>query len=116
MNFTLLSSFRAVMTSANLSEAANKLGRTQPAVSAAIKTLEEQLGLKLFERFGRRMVPLPEAQYLLAEAEEILSRLERVRLTMRGLVDEKTGNLNRCGDAGACFCAGSTLYCRVFGP
>ena len=93
MNFTLLSSFRAVMTSANLSEAANKLGRTQPAVSAAIKTLEEQLGLKLFDRVGRRMVPVPEAQYLLAEAEEILSRLERVRLTMRGLVDEKTGNL-----------------------
>ena len=93
MNFTLLSSFRAVMTSANLSEAANKLGRTQPAVSAAIKTLEDQLGLKLFERQGRRMVPLPEAQYLLAEAEEILTRLERVRLTMRSLVDEKTGNL-----------------------
>lgn len=81
------------MTSANLSEAANKLGRSQPAVSAAIKTLEDQLGLKLFERNGRRMVPLPEAQYLLAEADEILSRLERVRLTMRGLVDEKTGSL-----------------------
>ena len=56
MNFTQISTFRAVMTSESLSDAAVKLGRTQPAVSAAIKALEEQLGLQLFvgghERFA----------------------------------------------------------------
>lgn len=93
MNLGQLTTFQAVMTSANLSEAANKLGRTQPAVSAAIKNLEDQLGLTLFARKGRRLIPVPEAQYLLAEAEEIIAQVDRVRLTIRGLVGGLTGNL-----------------------
>lgn len=82
------------MTSASLSDAAKKLGRTQPAVSAAIKTLEEQLGLKLFSRNGRKLVPLPEAQYLLTETTTILGQLTRVQQTMKSLADGQTGALN----------------------
>ncbi len=93
MNFTQMSTFQAVMTSATLSDAAKKLGRTQPAVSAAIKTLEDQLGLQLFERRGRKLIPVPEAQYLLAEAEAILSQVTRVRQTMRSLSDGQGGTL-----------------------
>ncbi|MCY4180829.1 MAG: LysR family transcriptional regulator, partial [Litoreibacter sp.] len=73
------------MTSASLSDAAKKLGRTQPAVSAAIKALEDQLGLQLFERRGRKLIPVPEAHYLLAEADTILAQVSRVRQTMRSL-------------------------------
>lgn len=94
MNLSQLTTFQTVMNSANLSEAAHRLGRTQPAISAAIKNLEDQLGLELFERKGRRMVPVPEAQYLLAEAEEIIARVSRVRQTMRGLVGGLSGTLS----------------------
>ena len=93
MNFTQISTFQMVMTSDSLSDAAKKLGRTQPAVSAAIKALEDQLGLQLFERRGRKLIPVPEAQYLLAEAESILSRMTRVRQTMRSLSDGQAGTL-----------------------
>ncbi len=93
MNFTQISTFQAVMTSASLSDAANKLGRTQPAVSAAIKALEDQLGLQLFERRGRKLIPVPEAQYLLAEADAILSQVNRVRQTMRSLSFGQGGTL-----------------------
>ncbi|WP_299599976.1 LysR family transcriptional regulator [uncultured Tateyamaria sp.] len=93
MNFTQISTFQAVMTSASLSDAATKLGRTQPAVSAAIKALEDQLGLQLFERRGRKLIPVPEAQYLLTEADAILSQLNRVRQTMRSLSDGHSGTL-----------------------
>ena len=93
MNFTQMSTFQAVMTSASLSDAANKLGRTQPAVSAAIKSLEDQLGLQLFERRGRKLIPVPEAQYLLAEADAILSQVNRVRQTMRGFSVGQGGTL-----------------------
>ena len=93
MNFTQMSTFQAVMTSASLSDAANKLGRTQPAVSAAIKALEDQLGLQLFERRGRKLIPVPEAQYLLAEADDILSQMTRVRQTMRSLSGGQAGTL-----------------------
>jgi len=82
------------MTSDSLSDAADKLGRTQPAVSAAIKALEDQLELQLFERRGRKLIPVPEAQYLLAEADAILSRVKRVRQTMRSLSDGHGGTLN----------------------
>ncbi len=93
MNFNQISTFQAVMTSASLSDAANKLGRTQPAVSAAIKALEDQLGLQLFERRGRKLIPVPEAQYLLAEADAILSQVNRVRQTMRSLSYGQGGTL-----------------------
>lgn len=93
MNFTQISTFQMVMTSDSLSDAAQKLGRTQPAVSAAIKALEDQLGLKLFERRGRKLIPVPEAHYLLAESDAILSRMTRVRQTMRSLADGQAGTL-----------------------
>ncbi|WP_299472546.1 LysR family transcriptional regulator [uncultured Roseibium sp.] len=94
MNISQISAFRAVMTSSSISEAARKLGRTQPAVSLAIRSLEESLGLALFERKGRQMVPVPEAHYLHAESEEILDRLSSVTRTMRSLAGGNTGDLN----------------------
>ncbi|MEO0774796.1 MAG: LysR substrate-binding domain-containing protein [Pseudomonadota bacterium] len=93
MNMSQIQAFHAVMTSTSLSEAAKKLGRTQPAVSAAIKTLEDQLGLKLFKREGRKLTPVPEAQYLLTEATAILGQVTRVKRTMKSLADGQTGAL-----------------------
>lgn len=93
MNLTQLSAFRAVMTSASLSDAARKLGRTQPAVSLAIRSLEDTLGMKLFERRGRQLVPVPEAQYLLVEAERVLERLSTVSSTMQSLAAGRAGSL-----------------------
>lgn len=93
MNFSQISTFRAVMTSQSLSDAAKKLGRTQPAVTASIKALEEQLGMDLFERRGRKLIPVPEAQYLLKEADAILSRMSRVKQTMRSLSHGAAGTL-----------------------
>ena len=94
MNISQLSAFHAVMTSTTLTDAANRLGRTQPAISAAIRSLEDQLDMKLFERRGRKLIPVPEAQYLLREAEAILNQLHQVRQTMQGLGDGKLGSLN----------------------
>ncbi|MEX0347783.1 MAG: LysR family transcriptional regulator [Paracoccaceae bacterium] len=94
MNLSQITAFRAVMNSASLSEAAKKLGRTQPAVSLAIRSLEDTLGLKLFERRGRQLVPVPEAHYLLTEASDILDRLSAVAGTMKGLISGQSGQLN----------------------
>ncbi|WP_334068076.1 LysR family transcriptional regulator [Nereida ignava] len=94
MNFTQLTVFCDVMESGSISQTAKKLGRTQPAISLAIKNLERSLGLSLFERHGRRLVPVPEARYLLAEATEVLNRLSTVSGTMKGLKAGQTGSLN----------------------
>lgn len=94
MNFTQLTVFREVMESGSISQTAKKLGRTQPAISLAIKNLERSLGLSLFERRGRRLVPVPEAQYLLAEATMVLDRLATVSGTMKGLKSAEAGSLS----------------------
>ncbi|QYX56561.1 LysR family transcriptional regulator [Roseovarius sp. SCSIO 43702] len=94
MNFSQLTAFHAAMTSASLSDAAQKLGRTQPAVSAAIRALEDQLGLTLFQRDGRKLKPVPEAHYLLTEASALLSQMSRVRHTMQSLREGRAGALS----------------------
>lgn len=93
MNFIQLTVFREVMISGSVSQAARKLNRTQPAVSLAIRNLEESLGIRLFERQGRQLIPVPEAHYLLAEAGDILDRLSTVSRTMKSLLNAQTGNL-----------------------
>lgn len=94
MNIMQLTVFREVMATGSISQAAKQLGRTQPAISLAIKNLEISLGLTLFERRGRRLVPVPEAQYLLAEAVGILDRLRTVSATMNSLQSAETGSLS----------------------
>ena len=94
MNLTQLTVFREVMETGSISQTAKKLNRTQPAISLAIKNLERSLGLTLFERKGRRLIPVPEAHYLLAETTGILDRLSTVSSTMHGLLKGSSGNLN----------------------
>ena len=94
MNVMQLTVFREVMETGSISQAARQLGRTQPAISLSIKNLERALDLTLFERRGRRLIPVPEAQYLLVEAKGILDRMTTVSETMKSLQSAETGNLN----------------------
>lgn len=94
MNLTQLTVFREVMETGSISQTAKKLNRTQPAISLALKNLEKTLGLLLFERKGRRLVPVPEAHYLLAETTDVLDRLSTISRTMDGMIKGKSGSLN----------------------
>ncbi|MTI03958.1 LysR family transcriptional regulator, partial [Roseibium denhamense] len=95
MNLSIrqLATFREVMRSGSISEAARTLGRTQPAVSSTIAGLETELELKLFVREQGRLVPTPEAEFFLEEAEAILKRLETSKRTLRGLANREHGQL-----------------------
>ena len=93
MKLQQLSVFREVMATGSVSQAARRLGRTQPAISLSLKELEASLGVTLFERQGRRLIPMPEAHYLLAEANEVLDRLSAVSRTMKSLGDATSGSL-----------------------
>ena len=93
MNLKQLSAFREVMLTGSVSEAARNLYRTQPAISAMIAGLEDDVGFALFERRGGRLHPVPEAHYLLEEAKTILGRLDSVERTMRSVRDLERGTL-----------------------
>lgn len=95
MNLSIrqLQAFREVMRTGSISEAARALNRTQPAVSAMIASLEDELGLALFERQRGRLARTPEASYFLVETEAILERLVRTSRTMQELSNLQEGQL-----------------------
>lgn len=93
MNFKQLRAFREVMLTGSVSEAARRLFRSQPAISALISSLEKNIGIELFYRQGMRLKPVPEAHYLFAEATQILEHLENTRRTMKSIRNFDHGEL-----------------------
>jgi len=85
--------FHALMTSSNMTEAAERLHVSQPAVSQVLKHAEQTLGLKLFHRSRGRLVPTPEAMALLPEVEDIFNRLEALDRSAQGLRSGSTGSV-----------------------
>jgi LysR family glycine cleavage system transcriptional activator len=71
-----LPAFRTVAELQNLRAAADVLHLTHSAVSQQIRGLEEQLGFKLFERRGRRLVLNPAGEALLRSAQTALAQLD----------------------------------------
>ncbi|MCP5371762.1 MAG: LysR family transcriptional regulator [Hyphomicrobiales bacterium] len=93
MNLRQLEAFHEVMLTGSVTESARNLGRTQPAVSAQIRALEEGVGYKLFDRRGGRLHPVPEAHYLLSEARAILDRVDALERTMQDVGALEAGHL-----------------------
>ncbi len=71
-NWTLIRSFLAALDQGSLMGAARALGTSQPTVGRHVGELESQLGVVLFERTGRGLLPTPHAQRL-AEAARAMS-------------------------------------------
>jgi DNA-binding transcriptional LysR family regulator len=93
VNLKQLYAFREVMLTGSVSEAARNLYRTQPAVSSMIASLENDLGFELFARRGGRLHPVPEAHYLLEEANAIVERLDLTQRTMKSIRDLERGTI-----------------------
>ncbi len=68
-----IEAFRAVITSGSTGKAARLLGVSQPAVSQAIRKLEELAELRLFDRIGGRLQPTQEAHALMTEVDKFSS-------------------------------------------
>ncbi|HEY9644022.1 MAG TPA: LysR substrate-binding domain-containing protein [Coleofasciculaceae cyanobacterium] len=82
MTFEQLRIFLAVAQHLHFTRAAEALYLTQPSVSAAIQSLEEEIGMLLFHRIGRRIEITQAGELLKGEAQKIL---DQVALTKRGL-------------------------------
>jgi DNA-binding transcriptional LysR family regulator len=95
MNFSLrqIFTFREVMRSGSISQAARTVGRTQPAVSTMIATLEGELGFSLFVRDQGKLIPTPEARFFLEECETVLERIERIERTVNKIRTHDAGKL-----------------------
>jgi DNA-binding transcriptional LysR family regulator len=85
--------FLTVAAERSFSRAAEKLHRTQPAVSQAIRRLEDELGERLFDRSSKQGT-LTEAGRVLREYAQRLSRLsEEAETAVRELRDLRRGRV-----------------------
>ncbi|MCW0217963.1 MAG: LysR family transcriptional regulator [Prosthecobacter sp.] len=76
MELYQLRSFVAVAEEGHLTRASERLFSSQPTVSSHIKALEEQLGLRLFDRTTRGMILTDDGQIMLDHARTILNQAE----------------------------------------
>lgn len=78
MELKNLRTFQAVVDQGSYQKAADGLGYTQSTVTVHIQQLEEELGVPLFERVGRRMVLTQVGEQALAQARELLAAADRL--------------------------------------
>jgi DNA-binding transcriptional LysR family regulator len=71
--------FVAVCEAGTVSRAAERLNTTQPSLSRQIHDLEDELGVSLFERVGRRLQLTGEGEDLLEEARKVLNQAVQFR-------------------------------------
>lgn len=93
MELYQLRSFATVAKMGHLTRAAEKLHLSQPAVSAQIKALEEELELALFERTPSGMVLTSAGARLLADAESVLVAARALLNVAKALTGEIIGRL-----------------------
>ena len=88
-----LNVFAMAAETENFSEAARRLGVTQPTVSNHIRSLEDRLGINLFERSGRHVIITEAGRALAPLARDILQRCIQIEETMVSLHGEIVGHL-----------------------
>ena len=90
---THLTIIREVDRQGSLTAAAGVLFLTQPALSHAIKKLEDQLGTPVWTKEGRNLRFTQAGQYLLGLANRLLPQLEHAEMRMRQFAEGTRGTL-----------------------
>jgi DNA-binding transcriptional LysR family regulator len=98
MDTRQLETFVAVVERRSFSQAAERLGVTQPAVSLQIQALEKRLGTKLLDRSGRRVEPTEAGMRLYRGAQRLLALEEQV---VAEVAEEATADLEGQFEIGA---------------
>ena len=93
MNISQLRAFVTVVEAGSFSEAARRMGLSQPAVTMQIQGLETDLGVTLMERRYRKVELTESGRTLLPHARKVLADLERAREEIQRLSDTVSGHL-----------------------
>lgn len=107
MDLSDLRIFQAVVAEGGVTRAAEKLHRVQSSVTTRVRQLEEDLGVSLFIREGKRLHLAPAGQVLLDYAERLLGLAEEARGAVQ---DQRPRGLFRVG------AMESTAAVRLPGP
>ena len=93
LDWNLLRTFRVIGQELSISRAAARLHLTQPAVSQALKRLEEQLGRQLIARRGPRFALTEVGEQIFELAGEIYGQMSQVSSVLEQPADEVIGKV-----------------------
>src|SRR5205814_10318808 len=93
----------AVVEHGTLTKAGRVLHMTQSGLSRQLLDLETRLGLPLFHRLGKRMVPTPAGECLLVAARRTLPRLTDVEEELRRLAGGRAAILRVSTECYTCY-------------
>jgi DNA-binding transcriptional LysR family regulator len=88
-----LEAFLSILDSGSLSKAASDLSLTQPALSLKLKKMEADLGVKLFQRTPRNLLPLDAARKIEPSAREMMSLAKSLHDSAASEVSSMQGNV-----------------------
>ncbi|QVT78104.1 HTH-type transcriptional regulator CynR [Nocardioides aquaticus] len=88
-----LTCFLATYEHGSLTAAADELGYAQPSVSEQVRALEKTLGVQLFRRVGRGVVPTTVADTLRPHAEQVLAAVDEARRAVQRARTLQTGTI-----------------------
>ena len=78
MNITELRYLVAIMKWGSVSAAAKQLYAAQPNVSKALKNLEEEYGMRIFERSSTGMIPTEQGKRFIRQAQRVLQQVDEL--------------------------------------
>lgn len=90
MNLDQIHYFLAIVETESFTQAAEKLLLSQPSLSSAIKKLERELGVILFDRGGRRTTLTPAGEVFLIKARQILEDYQQALYQLRDFHKQPT--------------------------
>lgn len=104
-----LRAFAQVARLGSVSRAAQALGISQPAVTLQLQALARQHGVELLERSGRRLVPTPAGEALLALARPLVDGIDGLALALEA-------RLQAAAPGALAIAAGSVALARLVPP
>lgn len=90
MDTIKLQAFCTVAELKNFSEAARKLNYTQPAISAQIRELENELKVTLFKKDGKRVELSDAGKAILPHAEQLLGNFQGLKCALPDSVEQRS--------------------------
>ncbi|KAB0496008.1 LysR family transcriptional regulator [Pseudomonas lini] len=93
MDLRDLAYFEIIAELGHLGRAAQKLNRSQPALSKSIQRLEESLGTRLFERDGRRIKLTPVGELLKVRGKQLQQSVAETQREIRDFANGVMGNI-----------------------
>lgn len=93
MNLDQIRNFYEVAVHRSFTLAAEKLFRTQPAISTQVRMLEEELGEKLFDRIGKKVCLTQAGELLFGYAERLLRLHDEAKLAITELNASPRGKI-----------------------